>query len=97
MEALVLLLGIAAALLLTAAIALTVGRRLARHGRALGVVVTGLAVPLLGIGITVALNWRDGDVPGDGPAMALAGALLLATLTLPVTLTIGVVLIRRRG
>lgn len=86
---------VVAALAVTAAVAWVARRRLARHRR-LAIILSGLSAPLLGIAITAVLNWRDRDVPGDGPAMAMVGTVFLATLGLLATIPLSAFLLRRR-
>ena len=86
---------IVVALAITTAVALTMRRRLGRH-RSLAVLIAGLSAPALGIAATAALNWRDHDVPGDGPAMAMVGTISLAAFVLPFTLLLSALLLRRR-
>lgn len=67
--------------------ALTLGRRLARRSQVLAVVACGSVVPI----VIVVFAWLQyaatRNAPGDGPAMGLAGLLIIAGLCWPVTLT----------
>lgn len=83
-----------AAVLMTVGIALTLGRHIAGHSRVLAVLIPGTAMPLLGIATTLVL---DAHGPGDGPALAMAGTLILAGLALPVTLLTSALVLRRGG
>lgn len=82
------------AVLMTAGITLTLGRRLASHSRLLAVLGSGAAVPLLGLATTLIFDARE---PGDGSALAIAGTLILAGLALPVTLLTSALVLRRSG
>lgn len=82
------------AVLTTVAIARTLGRRIAGHSRVLAVLISGTAVPLLGIATTLVL---DAQGTGDGPALAMAGTLILAGLALPATLLTSALVLRRGG
>lgn len=81
-----------AAVLTTIVIARTMGRRLARHNRWLAVLLSGAAVPLLGIATTLVL---DAHAPGEG--LAIAGTLILAGLASPITLLTSALVLRHGG
>lgn len=83
-----------AVVLTTVGVALTLGRRLARRSRLLALLISATAVPLLGIATTLVL---DAPGTGDGPALALAGTLILAGMAMPITLLTSALVLRRLG
>lgn len=70
----------------TVLLALTWGRRLARRSQVVAVVACGSAAPI----VIVVFAWLQyaatRNAPGDGPAMGLAGLLIIAVLASPATL-----------
>jgi len=81
----------ALALLATAAFAYFLGRRL--KARIFPVVIAGLALPLL-IMIAAYYGVATDDPDGPPPGMVLMGALVVAAITTPVTLTVGGLAVR---
>lgn len=81
----------------TVLLALTWGRRLARRSKVVAVVACGLAVPI----VIVAFAWLQyaatRNAPGDGPAMGLAGLLIIAALASPATVMAAWLALRRTG
>ena len=68
---------------ITVALSLTLGRRLARRSRALAIAACGLAVPLAIVALAYAQYALTLSAPGDGPAIGLAGLLIIAVLSAP--------------
>lgn len=78
-------------------VAWTIGRRLAARRYRLGLLVSILTVPvLIFVGGLVDFIVRS-DIPGDGPAHALAGMVMFALLALPLSLLVALLTLRRRG
>ena len=87
--------GLAVFVFATAALDLTIGRRLARRSRALAVILCGLAIPVLATGAACISYFLAEDRPGDGPVTALAGTLIYVALATPLTLLVSVLTIGR--
>ena len=70
------------------ALALSLGRRLARVNRALAVAACGLAGPAAVVLYAFVDEHLHRSDPGDSSAMAFAGLLIIAVLAIPVSLLV---------
>ncbi len=82
--------------LLAGVVALTLGRRIARRSRVVAILTSGLLPSITFVLVEEGLFAAEMDVHGDGPAMALAGSMILSVLVLPATLAIAAIVVMRQ-
>jgi hypothetical protein len=85
-----------AVVVITTAVSLIAGRRIARRSKALAVLVSAAVCPLLLVALGLFSAVAGGEPHREAPAFVFAGLMMLAAIATPVSLVTSLVLLLRK-